>query len=61
MKHVRGAKVCAAGARTWFAKRPELSWQTFLDGGYTVDDIRPHSDAIADRVIAYAEKDAANG
>lgn len=44
------------GARPWFASHG-LSWSDFLANGIHADRLRVLNDALADRVIAAAEKE----
>ncbi len=57
MRHVRAANLCSKGARVWFAAHG-LSWNEFLANGVQADRLRQCNDALADRAIAAAEREA---
>lgn len=61
INHVRAAGICCRGARAWFAAKDELSWSQFLDRGYDADVLRVYNCPIANRAIAVAEQEAADG
>lgn len=54
---LRAARLCAAGARGWFA-RHGLSWQAFLREGVAAETLRAvagGADVVVERAIAAAE------
>jgi hypothetical protein len=53
MRHVRQAKLCSKGARTFF-KRHGLDWATFVRVGLPADTIAATGDAMALRVVEVA-------
>lgn len=57
VQHIRAAKLCARGARQWFA-RHGLDFTTFITKGYPVEEIE-NKDALGKLVADYARKDAA--
>ncbi len=59
-RHMRAAKVCARGSREWCAHN-RVSWNRFVSEGLPVAEMRAINDPIVNRVIAEAEKEAANG
>jgi hypothetical protein len=60
VNHLRAAHMCGRGARPWFA-RNGLSWDVFITEGYDSDILRATGDALALKVVALAEAEAANG
>ena len=57
MRHVRAASLCSKGARAWFAAHG-LSWAEFLARGVPAERLRACNDALADKAVAEAEKEA---
>ena len=55
---IRAARLCFQGARPWF-RRHGLDWQAFLAEGLPAEVLAATGDALALRVIAEAEKRAA--
>ena len=53
MEHVRAAKMCSRGARTFF-KRHNLDWNTFIREGLPVEQIEATGDAMALQVAEVA-------
>jgi hypothetical protein len=56
MKHIRAAKICSAGARTWWESEG-LDWTDFLRNGIPVERLKATGDPRALRVAAIAEAD----
>lgn len=54
MKHIRKAKMCSSGARSFF-KKHNLDWQDFLKNGIDVESIKATGDAMALEVVKVAE------
>ena len=55
--HVRAAGLCVNGTRTWFA-RHDLDFRTFLRDGCDAETLLATGDAMAQRVVSYAESHA---
>lgn len=55
--HVRAVGLCANGTRTWFA-RHDLDFRAFLREGIDADSLLTTGDAMALRVVSYAEAHA---
>lgn len=55
--HVRAAGLCVHGTRTWFA-RQGLDFRAFLREGCDADTLLATGDAMAQRVVSYAEANA---
>lgn len=53
MEHVRAAKMCSRGARSFF-QRHGLDWQTFLKEGLDAEIIEATGDAMALKVAEVA-------
>lgn len=60
VRHLRAAKLCAGGARTWFAQHG-LSWDRFVDPGIPAAELEATGDAFALRVAEIARKEAGDG
>lgn len=60
LRHVRAASLCARGSRAWF-EHHGLSWNNFLTQGIAASELRALDDALANRVIEAAEKEARDG
>ena len=58
INHVRASGICCRGARAWFARQPGLSWDTFLQDGYSVEAIRATGCPIAAKAADAAEAEA---
>jgi hypothetical protein len=58
IEHVRKARLCARGARTWFTKH-DLDYMKFVQHGYPASVIEATGDAFGARVVAIARADAA--
>ncbi len=58
VQDLRTSRLCFQGARPWF-RRHGLDWQAFLTGGLPAEVLASTGDALAFRVIAEAEKRAA--
>lgn len=58
IEHVRAARLCARGARQWFA-RYGLDYSHFLNHGYPVAVIEGTGDELGRIVSEIARKDAA--
>lgn len=56
-RHARELGYCNRGLRAWF-DREGLDWAGFLKNGISVDVIRKRCNAMADRAIALAEREA---
>lgn len=56
MRHVRAAKLCAGGARRWFAMRG-LNWTEFLAEGIPAKELLKTKDPFAAKVVAIARKE----
>ena len=57
--HVRAVGLCVNGTRTWFA-RHDLDFRAFLREGIDADSLLATGDAMALRVVSYAEAHARN-
>lgn len=55
--HVRAVGLCVNGTRTWFA-RHGLDFRTFLREGCDAETLLATGDAMAQRVVSYAEAHA---
>ena len=53
MEHVRQAKMCSKGARSFFRKH-NLDWQRFITTGLDEEEILATGDAMARRVVEVA-------
>lgn len=53
-RHARELRYCNRGLREWFS-REGLDWADFVKNGIHVDVLRPHENAMIDRVIKQAE------
>lgn len=53
MEHVRAARMCSRGARTFFA-RHNLDWERFLREGLPVEQVEATGDAMAIQVAEVA-------
>lgn len=60
MRHIREAKLCAGGARAFFA-RYRLDWGRFLREGIPADELEATGDALTAGVVAAAREEAARG
>ena len=56
MKHVRKAKMCSGGARTFF-QRHNLDWTDFLKNGIESNTLKQIDDAMSNYVIKIAEEE----
>lgn len=56
-RHCRSLGYCNRGLRPWFA-REGLDWADFLKHGIAADRLRQTNNAMADRAIAFAEREA---
>lgn len=59
-KHIRAARICAAGARHWFMQRG-WNWNQFLADGRPVEDFEATGDPFAQRVAEIAREEASGG
>lgn len=62
MRHVRnpppyGAKLCASGCKRWFESR-DMDFRRFLDEGIPISVLVALDDAIANKVIEAARREA---
>lgn len=55
--HVRAVGLCVNGTRTWFA-RHDLDFRGFLRDGLDADTLLATGDAMARRVVDYAQAQA---
>lgn len=53
MRHLRAAKICSPGARSWW-KRREWSWTDFLTNGIAAQTLLETGDPDAARVVKIA-------
>lgn len=53
MEHVRAARMCSRGARTFF-ERHGLDWQKFLKDGLPAETLEATGDAMALQVVEVA-------
>jgi len=60
VRHMRAAKICAAGSRRWCA-RNGFSWAQFVNEGLPISVMRPLNDAVVNRIIAEADKELERG
>ena len=51
----RALGYCVEGLRKWFARRPDVSFHTFIREGVPVEWLRAQNDAQADKLADYAE------
>lgn len=56
-RHCRELDYCSRGMRPWFAANG-LSWADFVKHGIDAEVLRATHNAMADRVIAHAEREA---
>ncbi len=56
MKHLRTAKICADGARTWWESE-KLDWRDFVRNGIPAQKLLDTADPRALRVVEIARKD----
>lgn len=59
-RHLRELGYCNRGSRDWFAAHG-MSWADFLQGGIEGERLLATGDAMAERLVAHAEKDQENG
>lgn len=57
--HVRAAGLCVNGTRTWFA-RHHLDFRSFLRDGLDANTLLATGDAMAQRVVECAHRQANN-
>lgn len=57
MRHVRAAKLCSDGGRTYF-KKYGLSWSDFLKDGIEASVLIAHNDPLSARAVAAAQEEA---
>lgn len=60
MRHIRQEKICAGGARTWFAQHG-FSWSDFLENGILAEKLAGTGDQFAIRVANNAVKEFKDG
>jgi hypothetical protein len=60
LRHIRASQLCTRGARAWFEGHG-LSWNDFLTNGIEPAVLIQLDDALANRVIATAMKEADDG
>lgn len=60
MRHVRTARLCAAGARMFF-KRHNLDWNDFLTNGISSAEVEAIGDPIAMRAVVVAREESDRG
>lgn len=60
MRHVRAAKLCAGGARTFF-QRYGLDWNEFLSNGISSTIIEEIGDPLGLRAVEAARAEANDG
>jgi hypothetical protein len=60
MGHIRQAKLCARGARAFFA-RYQLDWPGFLREGIPAAELEATRDGLVTRVCKIAREEAARG
>lgn len=60
MRHIRQARLCASGARAFFA-RHGLDWSRFLREGILADELEATGSPMAAGVIAAAREEASGG
>lgn len=53
MRHIRAAKMCSKGARTFF-QRHSLDWDDFLKNGIPATKLEKTGDAMALKVVEVA-------
>lgn len=53
MEHIRAARMCSRGARTFF-ERHGLDWQKFLKDGLPAETLAATGDAMALQVVEVA-------
>lgn len=53
VRHIRRAKLCMSGARTWFAQRG-WSWSDFLSNGRAIRDFEETGCPLAARAVEKA-------
>lgn len=60
VRHMRQAKLCMSGTRTWFAARA-WPWADFLANGRPAQDFIDTKDPLALRPVEAARKEALGG
>lgn len=60
MRHIREAKLCAGGARVFFA-RYGLDWTGFLREGIPASELEATGNALTAPVVKLAREEAARG
>lgn len=60
MRHVRQARLCAAGARA-FCARYDLDWTAFRRDGLPVSLVEATGDALVERVCVIAREEVDGG
>ncbi|MBS0463506.1 MAG: hypothetical protein JSS03_00805 [Proteobacteria bacterium] len=60
MRHVRQARLCARGARAWFAAHG-LDWSAFVRHGLPIERVEAIDDAFAQAVAVAARAAAVGG
>jgi hypothetical protein len=56
MRHIRASKLCASGARDWWA-RQGFDWSDFLTNGIAVETLLETGDPDAMRVVEIARNE----
>lgn len=59
-RHVRKARICMSGSRTW-VRAHGLDWSKFVSEGFDADMLLAINDPITNRAVEEALKEAANG
>ena len=60
IRHAREVGYCARGMRV-FAERHGIDWPRFVAEGIDADELRATNDAMAELVIAQAEREGKDG
>lgn len=60
MRHVRAAKICALGSRTFF-ERHDLNWKDFVKNGISSERLEAIGDPIALKAVAAARAENNGG
>lgn len=55
LKHIRACGYCSKGVRA-FCRQHGIDWSVFLREGFDIEDLRKIDDAMAQRVVAEAER-----
>lgn len=60
VRHIRLARLCMNGTRTWF-ERHGWSWPDFVSNGRPIKDFEDTGCPLAARAVVFAKAEADNG